>query len=90
VMPLLRQWGVFEIEHLDEEGERAREELAAAVAALDTQATRFVEQREAAAAKRAARRAGWGGRPCGYRGPAGPFRTGSDESDTSRAQGRDG
>jgi acyl-[acyl-carrier-protein] desaturase len=56
VMPLLRQWGVFELDHLDEEGERAREELAAAVAALDAQASRFVEQREAAAAKRAARR----------------------------------
>jgi acyl-[acyl-carrier-protein] desaturase len=57
VMPLLRQWGVFELDHLDGEGEKAREELAAAVAVLDEQATRFVEQREAAAAKRAARQA---------------------------------
>jgi acyl-[acyl-carrier-protein] desaturase len=57
VMPLLRQWGVFDLDHLDAEGEKAREELATAVAALDEQASRFVEQREAAAAKRAARQA---------------------------------
>ncbi len=57
VMPLLRQWGVLELKNLDGEGEKAREELAAAVAVLDEQATRFVEQREAAAAKRAARQA---------------------------------
>ena len=57
VMPLIRQWRLFELEDLDEEGERARQELAAALAELDTQATRFVEQREAADAKREARRA---------------------------------
>ena len=56
VTPLLRQWGVFDLEGLDAEGEKAREELAAALEALDTQASRFVEQREAAEAKRAARR----------------------------------
>ena len=56
VSPLLRQWGVFEIEGLDAEGEKARDELAAAVSALDIEATRFVERREEAAAKRAARR----------------------------------
>src|SRR3990170_2683673 len=39
VWPLLRQWGVWELEGLDEEGERAREELAAAVSALDGEAT---------------------------------------------------
>ena len=55
-MPLVRQWRLFELEGLDEEGERARDELAAAIAELDDQATRFVEQREAAEAKRAARR----------------------------------
>ena len=55
VMPLLRQWRIFELEGLDDEGERARDELTAAVAELDVQATRFVEQREAAAAKKAAR-----------------------------------
>jgi acyl-[acyl-carrier-protein] desaturase len=57
VMPLVRQWRLFELEGLDEEGERARQELAAALSELDTQATRFVEQREAAEAKREARRA---------------------------------
>ena len=56
VTPLLRQWGVFDLEGLDADGEQAREELAAALEALDTQASRFVEQREAAEAKRAARR----------------------------------
>jgi acyl-[acyl-carrier-protein] desaturase len=57
VTPLLRQWGVFDLEGLDGEGEQAREELATAVGALDVQATRFVAQREEAAAKKAARRA---------------------------------
>ena len=56
VTPLLRQWGVWELEGLDEEGERAREELAAAVSALDGEATRFVERRAEAEAKKAARR----------------------------------
>lgn len=55
VAPLLRQWGVYELEGLDADGEKAREELAEAVAALDAEATRFVEKREAAAAKKAAR-----------------------------------
>lgn len=55
VAPILRQWGIWELEGLDEEGETAREELAAAVGALDAEATRFVEKREARAAKLAAR-----------------------------------
>jgi acyl-[acyl-carrier-protein] desaturase len=55
VAPLLRQWGVMELEGLDADGEKARDDLAAAVAALDTEATRFVEKREERAAKRAAR-----------------------------------
>ena len=42
---------------LDAEGEQARQELADALEALDGAATRFVEQREEAAAKRAARAA---------------------------------
>jgi acyl-[acyl-carrier-protein] desaturase len=54
-MPLLRQWGIFELEGLDAEGEKARQELADAVTALDVQAARFVEQRAEAEAKRAAR-----------------------------------
>ena len=55
VSPLLRQWGVFELEGLDAEGEKARDELAAAVSSLDVEASQFVERREAAAAKKAAR-----------------------------------
>jgi len=57
VAPMLRQWGVFELEGLDDDGEKAREELATALSALDQQATRFVEQRDEAAAKKAARQA---------------------------------
>ena len=56
VTPLLRQWGVCELD-LDADGEAARDELAAAVAALDGEATRFVERRDEAAAKKAARQA---------------------------------
>ena len=55
VTPLLRQWGVWELEGLDEDGEKAREELAAAVSALDSEASKFVERRDEAAAKKAAR-----------------------------------
>ena len=55
VAPLLRQWGVWELEGLDAEGEQARDELAAAVTALDDEASRFVARREEMAAKKAAR-----------------------------------
>jgi acyl-[acyl-carrier-protein] desaturase len=48
---------VWELEGLDEDGEKARDELAAAVAALDGEATRFVERRAEAEAKKAARQA---------------------------------
>jgi acyl-[acyl-carrier-protein] desaturase len=54
-MPLIRQWAIFELEGLDEEGEQARTELAEALKALDAAASRFVEQRAEAAAKKAAR-----------------------------------
>jgi acyl-[acyl-carrier protein] desaturase len=57
VAPLLRQWGVYELEGLDAEGEKARDQLAEAVSALDAEATRFVERRDEAAAKKAARQA---------------------------------
>ena len=57
VTPLLRQWGVWELTDLDADGEAARDELASAVAALDDEATRFVERRDEAAAKKAARQA---------------------------------
>jgi len=55
VMPLVRHWGLLDLEGLDGVGERARVELAESLTALDTQASRFVEQREEAAAKKAAR-----------------------------------
>jgi acyl-[acyl-carrier-protein] desaturase len=55
VMPLIRQWAIFELEGLDAQGEQARTELAEALKALDAAASRFVEQRAEAAAKKAAR-----------------------------------
>ena len=58
VEPLLRQWGIWDLEGLDADGEKAREELAAAVASLDEEAARFVARREERAAKQAARQGG--------------------------------
>jgi acyl-[acyl-carrier-protein] desaturase len=58
VMPLLRQWGILEMEGLDADGEQARTELVEALGALDAEASRFVEKRDEAAAKRAARSEG--------------------------------
>jgi acyl-[acyl-carrier-protein] desaturase len=49
-MPLVRYWRVFEIEGLTAEGEQARQELAAALAALDARAARFVARRAEAQA----------------------------------------
>jgi len=45
IMPLVRYWRIFEIEGLDAEGEQARQDLAAALEALDARATRYVERR---------------------------------------------
>ncbi|WAL64660.1 acyl-ACP desaturase [Amycolatopsis cynarae] len=45
VWPLLRHWGVFDLEGLDGVGEKAREELSAFLTRLDTQAGRFEERR---------------------------------------------
>jgi acyl-[acyl-carrier-protein] desaturase len=53
--PVLRQWKVFEMEGLDAEGEKAREELSEFLAGLDTAATRFVERRAERRARQAAR-----------------------------------
>jgi acyl-[acyl-carrier-protein] desaturase len=53
--PLLRHWGVFDLEGLGAEGEGARTELADFLTLLDAQARRFEEQRDQAAAKAAAR-----------------------------------
>jgi acyl-[acyl-carrier-protein] desaturase len=55
VQPLIRQWGVFELEGLGAAAEQARNDLAAALAELDVTASRFTERRDAAAAKKAAR-----------------------------------
>lgn len=46
ITPVLRFWKVFDRDDLGPAGEQAREELAAFVAALDTQASRFVEKRD--------------------------------------------
>jgi acyl-[acyl-carrier-protein] desaturase len=46
VAPVLRFWKVFEVEGLDAEGEKAREELAAFMDDLETQASRFEEKRD--------------------------------------------
>jgi acyl-[acyl-carrier-protein] desaturase len=45
ITPLLRQWGVFDMEGLDAEGEQARAELTSFLAQLDRQASRFQERR---------------------------------------------
>jgi acyl-[acyl-carrier-protein] desaturase len=55
VAPILRKWRVFERSDFGAVGEQAREELAAFLAGLDSQATRFVESRERARARTAAR-----------------------------------
>ena len=57
IQPLLRKWGIFEVEGLDAAAARRRDELAAFIDDLDQTADRFVEKREARAARRA-RRAG--------------------------------
>jgi acyl-[acyl-carrier-protein] desaturase len=45
VWPLLRHWGVFELDGLTAVGEMAREELSAFLTGLETQASRFEERR---------------------------------------------
>jgi acyl-[acyl-carrier-protein] desaturase len=46
LMPVLRQWAVFDQTGLDAEGERAREELSAYLEKADATAARFVARRE--------------------------------------------
>lgn len=46
VAPVLRFWKVFDVEGLGPEGEQAREELAAFMDALETQASRFEDKRD--------------------------------------------
>jgi acyl-[acyl-carrier-protein] desaturase len=55
VSPVLRAWRVFERTDLGPAGEQARNELAEFVTGLDATATRFVESRERARARVAAR-----------------------------------
>ena len=43
--PVLRAWGVFELEGLDADGEAARDELQAILDELDTSAARFEDKR---------------------------------------------
>jgi acyl-[acyl-carrier-protein] desaturase len=55
VAPVLRYWNVFEIEGLDGEGEKARNELAEFMDGLESQAVRFEEKRDRLHARLAAR-----------------------------------
>jgi acyl-[acyl-carrier-protein] desaturase len=56
VQPVLKFWNVFDREDLGPEGEQAREELAQFMVGLDTQASRFVEQRDRMRARQEARK----------------------------------
>ncbi|MEV4168222.1 acyl-ACP desaturase [Nonomuraea sp. NPDC049709] len=56
LMPVLRQWSVFDKTGLDSEGEKAREELSEFLSRADATAARFVERREERRARAAARR----------------------------------
>ncbi|MEV0004897.1 acyl-ACP desaturase [Micromonospora sp. NPDC050980] len=51
VMPVLRQWNLFEVTGLDGDGEAARDQIAAHLDTLETQASRFEERRAARAAR---------------------------------------
>lgn len=55
VMPVLRKWSVFDRSDLGPQGEQARQELAALLADMDQQATRFEDKRDALRARLAAR-----------------------------------
>jgi acyl-[acyl-carrier-protein] desaturase len=56
IQPILKFWKVFERTDLAGAGEQAREELAEFMTGLDSQAARFVEQREKMLARQAARK----------------------------------
>jgi len=53
--PVLRAWGVFDISGLDDEGEKARDELSSILGSLDEAAGRFEEKRDTHHAKLTAR-----------------------------------
>jgi len=52
IMPLVRYWGIIEAQGLDGDGDRARQDLVAALTTLDARAARFVERRAEAQADR--------------------------------------
>lgn len=54
VVPVLRQWDVFNVPGLDADGEVARDQIAAQLDTLERQASRFEERRAARAARLAA------------------------------------
>ncbi|WP_435089313.1 acyl-ACP desaturase [Micromonospora aurantiaca (nom. illeg.)] len=51
VMPVLRQWNLFEVTGLNADGEAARDQIAAHLETLETQASRFEDRRAARAAR---------------------------------------
>ncbi|ATO13795.1 acyl-ACP desaturase [Micromonospora sp. WMMA2032] len=51
VMPVLRQWNLFDVTGLDADGETARDQIAAHLDTLETQASRFEERRAARASR---------------------------------------
>ena len=55
VMPVLRQWNLFDVTGLNADGEAARDQIAAHLDTLETQASRFEERRAARAARTAAK-----------------------------------
>ncbi|MEU7762822.1 acyl-ACP desaturase [Micromonospora aurantiaca (nom. illeg.)] len=55
VMPVLRQWNLFDVTGLNADGETARDQIAAHLDTLETQASRFEERRAARAARTAAK-----------------------------------
>ena len=57
VMPVLRQWSLFDVTGLNADGEAARDQIAAHLDTLETQASRFEERRAARAARVSARTA---------------------------------
>ncbi|MFI7210270.1 acyl-ACP desaturase [Micromonospora maritima] len=55
VVPVLRQWNLFDVTGLDADGETARDQIAAHLDTLETQASRFEDRRAARASRLAAR-----------------------------------
>jgi acyl-[acyl-carrier-protein] desaturase len=55
VMPVLRKWRVFDRDDFGAQGETARDDLAALLADMDAQVSRFEERRDALKARMAAR-----------------------------------